>query len=498
MSNEDILGFINQFVEHDGYRVLVVANEEAKSIDRESGFATIKEKVIGRTFQIRPDASAALTHFLAEVSSRKSHGILAEKQNEVLAVFQRADYGNLRQLRQAVFDFSDIWDCLQADGLDQKAEFVNRLLNDVLTLSIEHRAGALSVSDMTELGVQDWSKYFNEKEKASEDAPLSPKEMALKRHGLDQEPVLALTASAYAEFFEKGDLSEATAKESLANSKYLANESTASWRRLWYLHSLTDAEFRSLSADVFQRLVALEYVSEGELLHAVSMMLSLASQGLIAKTSKQMMVVAKKVVKDSATAGKIDPGSSGDRSGSFSRDMAAFGLGFTDRNTKEFQDFFAYYRQQQTSARLTAVRQRSNEWMQLLEENPKIWAKHLVRTVNEECWFSEEAVFAFVSADSFVNVLGKVPAPTIEIVQRAFKERYSHPHEYSKWKLQELPFLQKVHTKLSGKIKSHRGQISLSMHSLKTWFLPGLEMMINDLVAFQSQVGNAPSSSAGS
>lgn len=497
MSNEDILGFINQFVEHDGYRVLVVANEEAKSIDRESGFATIKEKVIGRTFQIRPDASAALTHFLAEVSSRKAHGILADKQNEVLAVFQRADYGNLRQLRQAVFDFSDIWDCMHAEGLDQKAEFVNRLLNDVLTLSIEHRAGTLSVSDMTELGVQDWSKYFNEKEKASEEAPLSPKELALKRHGLDQEPVLALTASAYAEFFERGDLSEATAKESLANSKYLANDSTASWRRLWYLHSLTDGEFRALSTDVYQRLVALEYVSEGELLHAVSMMLSLASQGLISKTSKQMIAIAKKVVKDSAGEGKIDPGSSGERSGSFSRDMAAFGLGFTGRDTKEFQEFFAFYRQQQTSARMSVVRQRSIDWMKLLEENPKLWVKHLVRTVNEDCWFSDEAVFAFVSADNFVKILGEAPTPTLEIVQRAFKERYAHPNEYTKWKLHELSFLQKVHAKLSAKVKLHRGQISLSIHSLKTWFLPGLEMMIKDLVAFQSQLGSASPSSAG-
>ena len=60
MSNDDILGYINQFVEHDGYRVIVLANEEAKTLGRDSGFAAIKEKVIGRTFQIRPNASAEI------------------------------------------------------------------------------------------------------------------------------------------------------------------------------------------------------------------------------------------------------------------------------------------------------------------------------------------------------------------------------------------------------------------------------------------------------
>jgi hypothetical protein len=172
MPNEDILGFINQFVEHDGYRVIVLANEEAKSIDRESGFATIKEKVIGRTFQIRPNAAGALNHFLEEVSARKAHNILTQKKDQVLAIFQRADYNNLRQLRQAVFDFSDIWDCVQTAELDQKMEFVDRLLNDVLTLSIEHRAGILSIADMTELGGRDWFKYFNVKEDTSENTPL--------------------------------------------------------------------------------------------------------------------------------------------------------------------------------------------------------------------------------------------------------------------------------------------------------------------------------------
>lgn len=488
MPIDAILGFINQFVEHDGYRVLVLANEEAKSIGRDSGFASIKEKVIGRTFHIKPNALAALNHFLDEVGSRKAHAVLDGRRDEVLAVFQRAEYDNLRQLRQAIFDFSDIWDCIQTDGLYQKVEFVRRLLNDVLTLSIEHRAGTLTVSDMAGLGMHDWSKYNNDKDKSSDDVPLSPKEDALKRHGFDQDPVLALTASAYAEFFEQGNLSDSTAKDALANSNYLADEKTASWRRLWYLHSLTDEEFNEFSADVYRRLVALEYSSEGELLHAVSMLLSLASQGLIQETKKKIITVAKKVVKDSAAANKIDPGSSGDRSGGFGKDEAAFGLGFTGCKTKEFQDFLSYYRQQQTTARMIRVRQLSIDWMPMLETNPDVWSKHLVQNVNEESWFSEDPVFAFLSANDAAAMLSRVPTPTLEIVQRSLRERYNHLHAYSNWKLQEIPFLQKVYTKLSAEVKSCRGPSSLSKHFLKTRFLPYLEMVIRDLTAFQSQI----------
>lgn len=484
------LGFINQFVEHDGYRVLVLANEEGKSLGRDSGFATIKEKVIGRTFQIKANAAAALDHFLEEVSSRKAHSILNGERKEILAVFQRAEYDNLRQLRQAVFDFSDIWDCIYTEGLDRKVDFVRRLLNDVLTISIEHRAGTLAVNDIADLGLLDWSRFFNDKKNEPDEKLPSPKELALKRHGLDQEPILALTASAYAEFFGQGHLPDSLAKEALSNSNYLANESTASWRRLWYLLSLTDGEFQEFSADVYRRLVGLEYVSEGELLHAVSILLSLAAQGLTGITKRKMLVIAKKVVKDSALAGKIDPGSSGDRSGAFSRDTSAFGLAYTGRETGEFQEFIAYYRQQQTTVRMNMVRQRAIDWMPMLETNPEAWSKHLVRNIGEESWFADDPVFAFVSADSAAKILGRAPTPTLEIVQRSFKERYAHPNVYAEWKLQELSFLQTLYAKLTAKTKSNRGRRLLSMHSLKTWFLPGLEMIIKDLIGFQSQLNS--------
>ncbi|WP_413922616.1 P-loop NTPase fold protein [Candidatus Accumulibacter phosphatis] len=491
----DFLGLINQFVEHDGYRVLVLANEEAKSIEHASGFVSIKEKVIGRTFQIKPNTPAALDHFLEEVSLRDAHAILNRERDEILAVFQRAEYDNLRQLRQAVLDFSDIWDCIYTQGLDEKTEFVRRLLNDVLTLSIEHRAGTLTVADIADLGMRDWSKFLMDKEDDSDEKTLSPKEQALKRHRFDQEPALALAASAYAEFFGQGNLSKSLAKECLESSHYLANKSTASWRRLWYLLSLTDEKFKEFSDDVLERLTSLEYVSNGELLHTVSILLSLASRGLIAQTKADMLAIAKSVVEELAVAGKLDLGSNGDRSGASDWDLSAFGLGFTDRETKEFREFFDYYRQQQSSARMKMLRQQASAWMPMLEADPEVWSKQLVRHGIEESLFAEDPVFAFVSAEHAAEMLHRVPAPTLEIVRRSLKERYAHPNESTKWKLDELPFLQKVYEHLTARVKSNGGPMSLSKYALETWFLPGLEMITNDLLTFQSQL--APKSQAG-
>ncbi|MES2041024.1 MAG: P-loop NTPase fold protein, partial [Pseudomonadota bacterium] len=90
MELKDILGYINQFVEHGGYRVIVIANEE-KCSEKLTGFPTIKEKVIGRTFEIKPNAFLALDHFIGEIKeSKTAFEILKERKDIILKVFNRS------------------------------------------------------------------------------------------------------------------------------------------------------------------------------------------------------------------------------------------------------------------------------------------------------------------------------------------------------------------------------------------------------------------------
>ena len=179
MSLNDSLGFINQFVEHDGYRVIVLANEDAESLNQNSGFPTIKEKTIGRTFRIRPDAESALKHFLAEIDSPIARRLIEPRQSMALDIFRRARYDNLRQLRQAIFDFSTLLTCLQLQEKEiNNKVFVDQLLEDVLTISIEHRANVLTSKDIRGLGEIDWVRYIGENKLDGERATESEKDRA--------------------------------------------------------------------------------------------------------------------------------------------------------------------------------------------------------------------------------------------------------------------------------------------------------------------------------
>lgn len=484
MPMEDMLGYINQFVEHDGYRVIIVANED-KAIEKENGFPTIKEKVIGRSFEIRPEVDAALTHFLAEISNDEARGVLEGRRDVILNVFRRAGYGNLRQLRQAIFDFYDLWICFDTADLITKKEFLDRLVEDVLSFSIEHRAAAITVADIRGLGETDWSKYY--KDKDDDGVNTTPAEVALARHGFDERQLFALLPEAYAKFFGDGHLLTMDAQEALGRSPYLVSDSTASWRRLWYLPYLTDAEFKQFSQDVQQKFNNLEYEDEGEFLHAASLLLSLVNNGLLSGKPQQALDKMKAVTRKMAAAGKLGPGPKGRDLSRDREDMSAFGLGFTDRDSVAFREYVAYYRAIQKQVRQKKMRTWASDWMELLSVDVIAWASRLAPGVGDSGWFAYEPVFTYVSARKFCTTLKKLSAPDLEQVRDAIRNRFEHVSEHTIWKVEELPFLKQTEIFLMGNSKRmENGSGPLSVFALKEWFLPDLQGAVRTLEAFRA------------
>jgi hypothetical protein len=61
-----VLGYINEFVEHDGCKVVIVANEaEIRNTDKED-YLRRREKLIGKTLQVQSEFGKAFDYFRRE------------------------------------------------------------------------------------------------------------------------------------------------------------------------------------------------------------------------------------------------------------------------------------------------------------------------------------------------------------------------------------------------------------------------------------------------
>lgn len=108
---KELYGYINRFVEHSRFKVIVVCNS-TEITDKET-FNRFREKVIGRTFEIHSDVDAAITSFTNEppVSYFVQQHISAIKE-----AFKLTDYSNLRVLRQCIRDFNQIFQGIRIDN----------------------------------------------------------------------------------------------------------------------------------------------------------------------------------------------------------------------------------------------------------------------------------------------------------------------------------------------------------------------------------------------
>ena len=75
----EILGYINVFVEHQNQKVIIIANEEditaqedSEEGDRDRRYRDIKEKVVGRTMELRAELDDTIPSFIDSVRNDRA------------------------------------------------------------------------------------------------------------------------------------------------------------------------------------------------------------------------------------------------------------------------------------------------------------------------------------------------------------------------------------------------------------------------------------------
>ena len=147
MSPGELLGLINDFVEHQAKSVLLCAFIERDDVDdylkKRGDFLSRKEKVVGRTVKIVADARSALAEFISAMPD--GHGKQWFNSNEglVLEIFASATHSNLRVLRQCVHDCGRVIDVLDED-IRTSTEAMIRFVRTYIALAMAVAIGEVS------------------------------------------------------------------------------------------------------------------------------------------------------------------------------------------------------------------------------------------------------------------------------------------------------------------------------------------------------------------
>lgn len=198
----DILGYINNFVEHDHIKTIIICNEKELStklkssnlemktfiatylldkegelqektdkpmveriqdtieyvFDKANDYERIKEKLIGETFEYAPEFNYIINGLLMRYEKYPELiRFLRENTNLIISTFHKSGTRNLRILKHALTDFKKVFDMVNRAYPNTNNRILQTMLIFTIAVSFEIKAGKITKDKF--VNIQDNEEY---------------------------------------------------------------------------------------------------------------------------------------------------------------------------------------------------------------------------------------------------------------------------------------------------------------------------------------------------
>jgi len=234
--------------------------------------------------------------------------------------------------------------------------------------------------------------------------------------------------------------------EILNNSKFLMDEKTESWRKLWYYRDLEDVEFKKYLKDVSNKFYNNDYKDQGKLLHVIALLLYFSKYKMYNETPKNIMKKAKENIKNCISSENWD---TIEYESSFGR--SANGLGFFNREAQNMQEMMTYFKKEIEKSFSIKLKDKAKLLLNDFKNNN-------LENLEKKMFFylSEIPILSYMDKDKFVEMLqnleNKNVYDTIQIIMKRYRNSSSSRLEYllsekNFWKSISNRILKGIHVK---------------------------------------------------
>lgn len=419
---KDILGAINFYVEHRGFRVVVVAHDEKLT----GKFLSMKEKTFGQTIRVKPETDQALSEFIGRFSDKPElSSFLLARRTAILSTFIGSGIVSLRILRHVIDDLARLYDTLD-QVQRQNAAAMDELVKTVVAFDTEIRSGNLQAPDLRNRRGVRMAHQLRGMDKQKEPPPEPNLIRAAKKYPeIDLEAGMLNDGVLIAMFIE-GRYPKEEIRQSISDSRYFVLRETAPpWKTVIQFDSLEDDDVNRAQARMLAQFENREVTEPGELLHIFSLMLMMVENGITTGTQEAVVEACKRYVLDLLHQGRLPPLESGMRSDTYF-DEAHDGYGYwvSDATRNSFQQVVAFLRSEQVHAFERLLPAIGAELLQLVRTNPRAFFEYVCPTNSGPNRYAYLAVLQSISASDFVDAWLDGPHESWRIIEYALSGRY--------------------------------------------------------------------------
>ncbi|EJE4504318.1 hypothetical protein M3S16_004915 [Escherichia coli] len=270
---KEILGYVNYLVEISKVKVILIANEkilhekDKSSEDKTKGvYSKFKEKVIGKTFQIKHNIDNVLDSFINESECEP----LKRHRDVIKNIYIRSDDTNLRKIKQSILDFGYIANYIDEEQL-KNDEYSSLLIRVFFALSLEIKSGELSEDELRK------NEPFKNKKTNSDGSNNVFYKYDISYRNL-------YVGDLWADILFKGDASNLkSATDELVYFKRQKNNEHPLWFKLWNFSTLNEEQFISLTNQLVLEFDSLQEEEHQVYLHKLALIIYFSKNALISK-----------------------------------------------------------------------------------------------------------------------------------------------------------------------------------------------------------------------
>ncbi|OJX71910.1 P-loop NTPase fold protein [Magnetospirillum sp. 64-120] len=393
----DVMGFINAYVEHDGLKVIVIANEDDIPAAQQDEYFRKKEKLVGKTLRVASDPKMVLESIVSKLTHAKVRETIERDESALLRTFAASGRLNFRSLRAVLFDYQRLVS-VSDPRLAEAPPAMSALLLLMIAIGMEFRGGGLSGADIASLEDNMRRRYFGlGKDKPSADVMKAGQLAETYSNVLWRDWVVP--PEILAKLFETGLIDIAITNEHLARHPLVVGYAeTPAWRQLWSWADLPRSQYLRARDQLIAELREHALTHPGVILHAAGIVLGAAGfDDYMLGADVDVVGYFKSYVEHIQSRGLLEP----------ERDLFGYsggayaGLGYGSHETPEFKAILSAVRSATFAAFAERMRLAAPSFFDRLKADSE--ACSLLHKYRSDGGFADAAILHHIDVDAFAH-----------------------------------------------------------------------------------------------
>ena len=476
LSTAQIFGYINLLLEHHGFKIIIIANEndleerEDNAHVEELAYRRIKDKVIGRTFLVKPDFEEAFEIAIKNLKSKSTIVCLKSQQKTIKEIFTIAKTANLRHLQHSIIDFERLF-LSMPENCRSNENFIIQLTKVFMIFSLEIRSSNIHSPDLRGLKLKFHSKLFS---KTNYDDHKSPQTYLIEKYKKFQIQNTVFKESWWIDFFEKGKINQEEISSELEYCQWFFTDETPSSLKLSGIWELSDEKFQELLREIQIEFNSQKFLAPGEIKLVVSFLLWASDNQLLAKEKSQIIADAKKYVENLVKNQKLIIESLPSISEILRQtwnDIPYFTVSMS-----EFKNFCNFLDEMHEKRYLQKAALEADNILKIMKDYPERFCSIITFPSKEDRIYHDLPILSYISAENFFNTLLLLNPEKRLLIGQALQERY-YMGKSNRRIIPEASWLRNLIDLIYSKSEELRG--NLSSFTLKTiadkYLVPSME-----------------------